>query len=419
MKLLRVVLPVVCLLLLWSGAVSADDSGRIYGRITTVDGDELEGFIRWDKNEGSWVDKLDGTKEIPKKNRRDASRTQRRKYRDRDNDRKVKIFGVTVYDDAGSSYRWTKSAESGVMVGHVKTLEVLGDNEALIVFKSGEEIEFTGGSTDIGDDIREIVIEDKNEGELELVWDDIEIIEFFQAPSGEESSFGERLFGTLTTRRGDTYTGFVCWDIDEIFGKDILDGEERRRTRRIKFDKIAAIERYSSSGATVILKSGDEMVLRETNDVNDSNKGILICDPALGQVRFDWDEFDRVDFQNPPSGVKYSEYDGGRLLQGTVWDEDGEKFTGTIRWDNDEEYTWELLDGDNRGVEFDIEFGNIKSIEKKSSRGSIVTLWDDREIRLRDSNDVDDDNKGIWIFVDGGDEVVLDWDEFAKIEFDK
>ena len=38
--------------------IAADNSGRIYGKITTVDGDVFEGLIRWDKNEAAWVEKI-------------------------------------------------------------------------------------------------------------------------------------------------------------------------------------------------------------------------------------------------------------------------------------------------------------------------------------------------------------------------
>ena len=56
------------LLLLTASSFAADNSHRIYGKIITVDGDTFEGLIRWDKNEVSWVDMLDATKDLPKKN---------------------------------------------------------------------------------------------------------------------------------------------------------------------------------------------------------------------------------------------------------------------------------------------------------------------------------------------------------------
>ena len=49
-----------------------------------------------------------------------------------------------------------------------------------------------------------------------------------------------------------------------------------------------------------------------------------------------------------------------------------------------------------------------------------MTLNDGRSFRLRGSNDVDDDNKGIIVLKDLEDEdseVYLEWDEFDKIDF--
>ena len=111
-----------------------------------------------------------------------------------------------------------------------------------------------------------------------------------QAPSSAYSEYGERLFGTLTTRDGYEFTGFICWDVDEVLTKDILDGDDKDRRRKIRFGSIQSIGRNSSSSAYVILNNGDEVVLRGTNDVNSSNSGILVLDDALGQVEIDWDD---------------------------------------------------------------------------------------------------------------------------------
>ena len=123
-----------------------------------------------------------------------------------------------------------------------------------------------------------------------------------------------------------------------------------------------------------------------------------------------------------PAGSDYSSYEdfkGSGLITGTVYDENGDAFTGQIRWDNDEEYGWEILDGNYRGVEFDIAFENIKSIEKLSGRSSRVTLWDGRQFKLRDSNDVNDENNGIYVATgsDRKDEEVVDWEDFDRVEF--
>lgn len=415
MRLFNVVAALVCFVMLSAATSLADNSGRIYGKIYTVNGDELEGFIRWDRNEANWVDVLDGTKEIPRRYAR-VDRDDDRDRSRRDSRRRIELFGIRFYGDSDNPY-YSSSAQSGIRFGYIKTLEVVDDDRAVLKLKGGEEVELVNGSTDLGDNIREIVVEDGREGEIELVWDDIDHIDFMEAPSKDRSNFGERLYGTVSTRRGQEFSGFICWDVDELFTTDVLDGESRDRKQKVPFGKIASIERYSSSGATVNFKSGDDVVLRGSNDVNSSNRGIIVCDPAFGQVVIDWDEFERLEFSDAPRQVTYGEFGDVKLIHGTVYTENGDKYEGKIRWDNDEEYTWELLDGDYRGLSFDIEFSKIKKIEKQS-RGAVVTVSDGREFRLRDSNDIDEDNKGIYIEKDNGDRTVVDWDEFAYVDFD-
>jgi len=405
---------IVLVILIVPNVLMADNSGRIYGRIFTTDNEEFVGLIRWDKNEVNWVDVLDGNKELSDKNRRKS-----KKYgsKERDREHSMEIFGLKI--GGSDNYFWPDNAQSGIRFGHIKTLEAIDDDRVLLTLKSGIEVEFSEGSTDIGQDMRELVIEDESKGEIEFVWDDIERVEFAAAKAGIKSGFGDRLYGTLTTRRGDEYSGFVCWDVDEVLTGDEIDGEDRERTRKIELGQISAIERYSSSGATVFLRSGDQVILKGTNDVDDSNRGIIISDAGFGQMRVDWDEFDRLEFTPVKQPVTYDQFDGGRKIKGTVQTEDGKSYTGEIRWDNDEEYTWEILDGDYRGAEFDVEFGLIKSIEKSSTRTSLVTVLDGRSFRLRGSNDVDEENKGIFITQADGDVEEIGWEEFEKVEFSK
>jgi hypothetical protein len=238
-----------------------------------------------------------------------------------------------------------------------------------------------------------------------------------QAPPGLKSIFGERLYGTVTTRRDDEFTGWISWDIDESFTSDIIDGKEQHRNRKIKFGKIASIERHSSDSSIILLNNGNEFRLRGTNDVDDSNRGIIVTDMALGEVNIDWDDFERLDLKTPPRYYRYDDFDCGARIEGTVFTSDGKEYTGRIRWDSDEEYTWEYIDGDYHDIGMDIEFSNISSIEKRGSRSSIVTLWDGRSFRLRGSNDVDDDNKGIFIEMENGDDSEIYWDDFEKVTF--
>jgi hypothetical protein len=385
----------------------ADSRGRIHGRVYTEDGEVYEGLIRWDKNETAWVDMIDCTKELEHSRRR----------KDEDEVKSIYVFGIRVGKVRTKGGWDITSAQCQVAFGHLEAIEFTDDDAALLIFKSGEKVEVQARSTDIGDNIRGIIVEDEDRGEIEFEWDDIERVEFSQAPYEVQSEYGERIYGTLRTQKGDTFTGWVVWDADEAMTEDILDGEHRGRDREIPFGKISSIERRSSSSARVTLRNGDELTLKGTNDVDSSNRGISIFVESFGVVKVDWDEFDRIDFETAPSAVHYESFDGGRLLRGTVYTDSGESYTGTIRWDDDEEYTWEIIDTDTRGVEMDIELGNIDTIRRKGCCSAVITLWDGSEFKVKGSNDVDDDNKGIFVILDSGEEIEIDWEDFDYVDF--
>lgn len=389
--------PILCTALLlfclapWA-AQAQDGLSRIYGKIVTDDGDTFEGLIRWDKNEVSWVDVLDGTKQSYRPGRMENANMRRRARR-------------------------SESKESGIRFGHIQRLERVSGNKALIVLRGGDEVEFTGGATDIGSDIRGIIVEDDQRGEVELQWRDVDYVEFMAGTNSLKSYYGTRIFGTLETRDGDRYKGFICWDIDEVLTADVLDGDDRnRRRRKIKFGNISRIERDSGSSALVVLRNGDELELRGTNDVNSSNSDILVMDPGLGQVRVEWNDLDFVEFEPKPADFGYEDFMPVAPLYGTITTDDGDKFTGFVQWDRDEAYTWELLNGEMDDIDFKVEFGLIESIER-DGRGALVTLRDGRELELEGSNDVSSSNDGIAVLLDDGDEVVIRWRDFDRAVF--
>ena len=313
--------------------------GRLYGNVVTRSGDEFEGYIRWDRNEGSWADLLD------------------------------------------VDWKGRRSTLSGIRFGHVRRIDVLNSHEALFTLKSGQQQELGGRRTDLGRGLRALVVDDPRQGVAELKWRDLEAVEFMAAPDGS-IPWGERLYGTLITRAGLEFTGYVTWDMDEILTTDILDGEDQDGVdREIAFSDVISIRRESSRAARVVVGSGEEMVLRGTNDVGRTNRGISVSDPTLGQVKVGWKDFSEVHFRRAPVQTTYEEFDGGRPIRGTVVTESGEELTGDIRWDNDEEYTWEMLDGDYKGIDFTVEFSQIASIAKRGYSAA-VELVDGRTFQL-------------------------------------
>lgn len=353
-----------------AGPVSGDT--RLYGTVTTRDGDTHTGFLRWDRNEGSWTDLLDA-------------------------------------DKVGLRGRVT---QSGIRFGHIHRLEVLDGASALLTLKSGAETELTGGSTDLGGGLRALVVQAPGKEARELKWRDLKTVEFEAAPEGLLTQQG-RIHGTLTTRSGMEFTGFITWDVDEIFTSDILDGDVDGRDVEIPFGAIASIQRDGSRGALVTLLDGEALRLTGSNDVDSSIRGISVSDPALGQVKLDWREFDQVTFWQPDHQPGYGYFDGGLPLRGTVVTESGREIGGEILWDNDEALSWEMLNGDCEGVEFHVEMGQIARIEKISG-GALVELKDGRTYGLTGSNDVDDGNRGITV-LDHDLSVEVEWDDFREL----
>ncbi len=351
--------------------VRAQDNDRIWGQLHTTSGDVYEGFIRWDRNEGSWVDLLD------------ASKPRRR---------------------GGSSI-------SGIRFGHIDRMDVIDHQSALFTLKSGNEMVLTARASDLGTGLRALIVDEGHGDIAELSWRDLESVDFSQP--GARGPSESRLYGTLTTRSGMQFTGYVTWDIDEIYSTDILDGDLDGRRMQIPFGEIRSIERHSSWGARVTLKSGESMILEDTNDVDSSIGNISISDPALGQILLEWDDFDMVEFHGTADEAAFTRFDGGRPIHGTVITERGDSYTGDIVWDADEAFTWEMLNGEIGDVEFNVEFGNIERIVKTRS-GADVTLLDGRILGLSGSNDVDHGNRGIRIRTDGR-EFEVDWNDFAEL----
>jgi hypothetical protein len=404
----RVLLPGICGMLLLLFAFSSSlhaQPGRICGTIYTRDGESFRGPIRWDKNEAFWDNILDATK------RREGSHREGSRR-----EKHVSILGLKItWDEQGSEGQ----ASSGIQFGYLKSLERRSKNRATLSLKNGDKITFYGSGTDVGSGIREIVIWDPDEGEVNLDWDDIDLVEFEECEPDEIIEPDKRLYGEIETRRGDTFKGFICWDVDELFYSDILDGEERHRNRKIPFGKIKVIERRSSSSAWVELRNGDKMRLSGTNDVNSGNRGIVIFDPQYGRVTISWDEFDRLEFLDDGDKhlLRYDQFENPKPLYGVVYDEDGDSFQGYIRWDDDETESWERLDGEYRDLDVDVEFSQIAQIEKRSSNSVLVTLKNGNSFKLSGSNDVNEENKGIYVTTDDGDEIELDWWDFDKVIF--
>jgi len=366
-------------------------ANRLYGTVRTRSGQTHTGYLRWDRNEGSWGDLLD----------------------------------LTRIDARGNGL-------AGVRFGHVDHILATGRNRAVFVFRSGEQATMRGRSSDLGPGMRSLVVTlPRLEGspaaageatagpgaaaETKLEWSDIRQVAFQDAPADARPR-GGRLHGTLTTTSGMAFTGFITWDVDEVLTTDMLDGETSAYEYEIPFGAIESIGRNSRRSADVVLHSGERLTLSGTNDVDRRNRGITVSDPGLGQVKVPWDAFADVRFHGTPSEESRGDFNGGEPLRGTVWTVSGDELAGAITWDRDEARSWEMLSGHAGRVEFDIEFSTIARIEK-NGRGSTVVLRDGRSFALDGSNDVGRGNRGVIVTAEGQ-TYTVNWSDFRELRLD-
>lgn len=389
---LRIVLCAWALAAVAAVGLTAQDSGRLWGAVHTTTGERYEGFIRWDRNETNWVDVLDGSKDRSEEAYESWIQAVRGGQRPT---RTVDLEGYRISwneDDPDFPYVST----SGIRFGHLRDVTVIGRDRARLTLKSGEMLELSRGGSDIGTSMRDLVVEEPDGTVHELEWENLDRVEFGAAPNGVRAG-AQRLYGSVEDRRGRVFSGYLSWDLDEVLTSDVLDGEDPdRRDREIPFRDIRAIER-GAGHALVTLTSGETLDLSGSNDVGRGHRGVQISDPDLGMVEVEWDDLERVTFQNAPEAPTYLDFDGGGRLFGTVTTEDDEEIRGWIRWDADEEWSWELVNGISEDVGFAIELGQIERIAKSDFRGAVVTLFDGRIVELDDSNDVTEDNKGIFL----------------------
>ena len=399
------------------GVQTVPSGERIYGIVLTAGGERLEGYLRWDRNETHWADILDGWKEIPREHTLEAERLDDELRRIRERERSVTFGGVRITwdeDDTGGLER----TASAIRFGHIRSLEIAGERSALIELESGEHLDLSSSSTDIGRSFRGLVVDDSARGEVEVEWEDLVRVDFMSAPSSMRDPGARRLHGTVATRGGLRLTGLVAWDLDEALTTDVLDGEEDGEDVRLAFGDIAAIARETGSSARVTLLSGEEMILDDSNDVDSDNRGIEVTDPTFGRALVDWEEFESLTL-HPRAGppADRATFGAGSRLRGTVVARGVSPVSGFIRWDNDEEFTWETLDGESEGVAVAIEFGRVGTVERLGDE-SRVTLADGRTFMLDDSGDVGEDHRGVFIDTGAGETVLVRWRDFVSATFE-
>jgi len=346
--------------------IAAPSSMYIYGKITTHEGETYQGQIRWGKEEAFWFDMFNSSK--PENNNlKWLSDEELEELDDKDNNRGWSLWGNNSWTNYNSN-----THTFACQFGDIKSLKPLRREKVLLEMKNGEVYKLKGGSNDIG---AKIQVYDEEIGSIKLDWDIVEMVEFIETPNDLSVSGGLPLYGTVETTEA-SFTGYLQWDHDERLTEDELNGETEDGELDIEFGNIQSIERSGSKASKVTLKSGRTYRLKGTNDVNSSNRGIIVNIPNYGRVDIEWDEFVsmNLDESAPDLNISYADFTGDQKIEGQVTTTSGKTYAGYIIYDLDEAFTLEILDGMKDDIEHMIPFGMIKEITPHNREETYITL---------------------------------------------
>lgn len=402
------------LLLLWPPSLQAQHDDRMWGRVVTRDGDVHEGFIhvRAARSGGSWADVLPASREIPDAHYRDWLDATRGGER---HTRVVELMGHRI-SWVEKHPAFVRASRAGIRFGHIAQLD-FGEGRSTAIVRPRHAPRPAPGDTAARASGREVRIEsvwrgaevwvDKGDSSARVRGRDLAQVEFGPAPPGRVPA-SPRLYGTVEDRNGRFFTGFVTWDRRGVLESHLLDGfwedvpglanpwNSDEYERSFRFADIRSLERTPCFARVTL---GSDSVVELCNEPLEPDPGpVQISDPSLGLVEVEWHAVRFLRFEPSPGTPGRDAYDGGRPLHGTVVTREGEEISGRIRWDADEEWSWDMLQGDSEGVELSIEFGHVAHIERKEPGGARVTLRDGRSFHLTGGNDVDRDNRGTFIF---------------------
>ncbi len=395
----------IAVLVLATQSMAQSSSGFLYGKIYT-NSNTYEGQIRWGDEEAYWIDFFNAAK-------KSSSGYEKLKSNDKKEEDSWMDFDwdiLSIWENKSTLHQF------GCQFGDIKSLEILNRSNVRLRFKNGMQIEVNGdGYNDIDTKIQ---ILDKDLGWTSISWEKIQKVEFSSIPVGTSILATQPLYGTVETYRNGKFQGFIQWDHDERVGSDKLDGESGDGKVTVAFSEIGAIEKRGG-GSDVTFKSGKQVYLTGSNDVDSDNRGIIVLQPGKGMIDIPWSSFKKVTFEKAPdSGPTYESFVAPKPLIGKVILFDGNEYAGTMIFDLDETLDVEALEGKDNEIEYTIPFRNIKSIKPKNADYSIVELKNGETLLLGEGRDVSEANDGVVILVKGKKEPQhLRWRNIEQIIF--
>ncbi len=228
--------------------------GPIYGTIETFRKGTFTGFIQWDHDERQGDDVLDGD---------------------------------------------IRNEDLSIPFKNIRYIEKQG-NGCDVELNSGRRFYLTN-SNDVDNDNNGIIVTVPGVGKIDIPWKYFRSATFEPAPNSGQSyndyPTPKGLFGTVYSIDGTEYRGKIVYDIDEIWELETLDGNDDDVEYKIAFRHVKSIIPKNYAYSMVELRNGDKILLGDTQDVSDSNDGILVFqNPDEEPIHIPWKKLAEVVF---------------------------------------------------------------------------------------------------------------------------
>ncbi len=370
---------------------------KVYGTIHTVDNQEISGYLTWGKEPVYWIDLFKAVKPSNP---------------------------FAAYFPAGNSTWFYNNGHYSstppihlfcCRFGDIKSIELTGQNRIELEIRDGNSIALNkGNEPSIGQTLTLLTAQREY---LTIRWERISRIEFTTPPASFTPENHRPITGIVKTPQG-IFKGFITWDKDEKTEESSLEGTSIHGRISIAFREIRKITKMRE-GCRVILQNGEEKNLWGSNDVNSQNRGILINMPHIGLVTVPWsrfEEFEACDLSEINT-LSYTDFGQPARLFGEIIPKSDPSVSGILAYDLDETMNFEMLNGKNDYLTYDIPFRYIRSIEPKNYKYAYITLTNGSALSLGESADVSEGNSGTLVFQEGDEVVYVPWQNIKSVVF--
>lgn len=198
----------------------------------------------------------------------------------------------------------------------------------------------------------------------------------------------------------------------EIFGIPLGRREKKLEVSRLFMARFGDLARIESIGrdVRVTLKGGTVFDL-DRLEASDFDDGVRVWDAQGGSVDLDSSLIRTIELL-PAGGLAAVP----ARLHGTVKTPVGD-FTGFLQWDRNDCVGTDELVGRAASGEVRLRYDTLRSIARRSSDGSRVTLLDGRELDLEGTREAGDGNRGVYVDDVRYGRVLVSWKAFERVDF--